>query len=214
MQTCLRENSGFSHPGEAARTKGGVMQYDHDYHREPHHQDIDHSTSQVCDSTDQLIAGLELITLKRSRKLHALSRVGLWGVLVFTAAAIVLWQATVIWPTCPPHLRALLGASPTAEIIHSTLFVYVISALVLTGSRHPGKTERYAGWSQIGFMLPFYFFYWYADILSVNFAHLTAIGVLLLLLEHLRLSLLCRQLLHHEYEEHSRKIRRIRLLSK
>ncbi len=190
------------------------MQYNHDYHREPHHHDTDHSTTQVCDSTDQLIAGLELITLQRSRKLHALARVGLWGVLVFTAAAIVIWQATVKWPTCPQSLRVLLGASPTAEMIHAALVVYVISSLVLTASRHIQKTERYAGWSQIGFMLPFYFFYWYADILSVNFAHLTAIGVLMLMLEHLRLNLLCRQLLRNEYEEHSRKIRRIRLLSK
>ncbi|HDR46694.1 MAG TPA: hypothetical protein ENN94_03230 [Geoalkalibacter subterraneus] len=190
------------------------MQNNHDYRPGHHHHDTDPSTIRVCDSTDQDIAGLELITLQRSRKLHALSRVGLWGVLVFTVAAIVLWQTTVIWPTCPPHLRALLGASPTAEMIHAALLVYVISALVLTGSRHTSRTERYAGWSQIGFMLPFYFFYWYADILSLNFFHLTAISVLLLLLEHLRLNLLCRQLLRHEYEEHSRKIRRIRLLSK
>ncbi len=190
------------------------MHNDRNYHPGHHHHEADHSTSRVCDSTDQTIAGLEMITLQRSRKLHELSRVGLWGILIFTAAAIVLWQATVIWPTCSPHLRALLGASPTAEMIHAALSVYVISALVLTGSRHTGQTERYAGWSQIGFMLPFYFFYWYADILSVNFAHLTAISVLLLLLEHLRLNLLCRQLLRHEYEEHSRRIRRIRLQSR
>ncbi|AJF05788.1 hypothetical protein [Geoalkalibacter subterraneus] len=190
------------------------MQNDHDYYPSPRHHEADNSTTRVCDSTDQVIAGLELITLQRSRKLHALSRLGLWGVLIFTASAIALWQATVIWPTCPPHSRALLGASPTAEMIHAALLVYVISALVLTGSRHTRKTERYAGWSQIGFMLPFYFFYWYADILTLNFPHLTAISVLLLLLEHLRLNLLCRELLRHEYEEHSRKIRRIRLLSK
>lgn len=168
----------------------------------------------VYDSPEELIAGIEMITLKRSEQLHALCRIGLWGLLVFIAATIATWQLTVKWPSCPPSVQTILGAAPSVNLIHLALTAYLLSALMLSITRHFQKTEKYAGWGQIGFMLPFYFFYWYAGTLSDNFVIITASGVALLMIEQIRLYHLCRGLLRHEYEEHSRKVRRLRFLSK
>jgi hypothetical protein len=134
------------------------------------------------------------------RRLHQLSNRGLWGLAIFILISLGAQRNFNFLPTFSEGARAVLGAAPPVKLISIALVVYSFSALVLILSRMMGGTETYRGWSHLGYLSGFYFFYYYGGALPDNFWAVFAAGATILSLEYYAIWSYCSEAIRTEKE--------------
>ena len=119
--------------------------------------------------------------------LHALSRRGLWGILLFLClSAVTLYLSeTGLFALVPGDLRELFGDPPPIHLVHIALAVSWLSALVLVLGRLTGDATPGYNWYNVGLPTAFYPLYVFSDSGASHFPAVFAAGFVLLLVEHL-----------------------------
>ena len=120
-------------------------------------------------------------------ELHALSRRGLWGILLFlTLSAIALYLSeSGLLALVPGDLKELFGDPPPLHLIHLVMAVSWLSALVLILGRVTGDAPSGYNWHNIGLPTAFYPLYVSAASAGTHFPVVFAAGLILLIVEHL-----------------------------
>lgn len=125
-----------------------------------------------------------LITLN---ELHALSRRGLWGILLFLClSAITLYLSeSGLLALLPGELKELFGDPPPVHLVYLVMAVSWLSALVLILGRVTGDAPPGYNWYNIGLPTVFYPLYVFADTTGTHFPVVFGAGLTLLIVEHL-----------------------------
>lgn len=122
------------------------------------------------------------ITKSPSRESHY----GLVGIIGFLLLSIAAYQIHLQMPALPSHWYAILGPAPSGEMIGVALIVYAFSALLLLIACFDQRPGRYKSCSHLAYLLPFYFFFYYAGVLQDYFIAVLVTGLSLLSLEYYR----------------------------
>lgn len=133
-------------------------------------------------------------------ELHALSRRGLWGILVFmsvSALALYCSQAGV-FAMVPVEIKELFGEAPPAGAVHAVLAVSWLSAFVLILGRRGGDGKPGYSWCNIGLPTAFYPLYIFSDPSGGNFPAVFAAGLLLLVIEHVTVTSYASRMIREE----------------
>jgi hypothetical protein len=135
-------------------------------------------------------------------RLHALSRRGLWGILLFaTLSAVTLYcHQAGLFALLPIDGKALFGDLPPSNLLHVVLAVSWLSAFVLILGRVSGDGEPTYNWCNIGLPTVFYPLYIFSDAGASNFPAVFAAGLVLLLIEHASVMLYVSKALREEKE--------------
>ena len=120
-------------------------------------------------------------------ELHALSRRGLWGILLFlTLSAVTLYLSqSGLLALAPESVREMFGDLPPAHLVQLAMAVSWLSALVLVLGRVTGDATPGYNWYNIGLPTAFYPLYVFTDASGTHFPVVFAAGLILLLVEHL-----------------------------
>lgn len=137
---------------------------------------------------------------ERVRTLHALSRRGIWGLLIFLLISLGAVQEFSFLPSLSEETRRWLGPAPPVRMISIALIVYSFSALILTLSRIWNGSGSYRGWSHLGYLGAFYGFYGFAGRLEENFYAVFIAGLTILGLEYYHIRTYCNETLARERE--------------
>ena len=123
-------------------------------------------------------------------ELHALSRRGLWGILLFMvlSAVILYCSETGLFAMVPSDVKELFGAPPPAYLLHIVLAVSWLSAFVLILGRVAGDGKPGYSWCNIGLPTAFYPLYIFSDPAGTHFPAVFAAGLVLLIVEHASVS--------------------------
>jgi len=118
--------------------------------------------------------------------LHALSRRGLWGILMFMSlSAIALYcSQSGLLARVPAEIKELFGEAPPPRFLHAALAVSWLSAFVLIIGRRGGDGKPGYDWCNIGLPTAFYPLYIFSDQAGSYFPAVFAAGLLLLVIEH------------------------------
>lgn len=143
---------------------------------------------------------------ERIRTLHALSRRGIWGLLLFLTLSLGAVQEFSFLPPLTEEMRQWLGPAPPVRMISIALVVYSFSALILTLSRIWNGSGSYRGWSHLGYLGAFYGFYGFADALGENFFAVFIAGLTILGLEYYHIRTYCNEALARERERASAEL--------
>ncbi len=142
----------------------------------------------------------------------ALSRRGLWGMLIFIVISGLALQFRDIdlFAGLPENVRCIIGAPPPPALIHVVLAVSTLSSLIITMGRM-SEDENPAGnwnrfWSSIAFRSVFYLFYATANALEENFLLVFTAGMIVLVLEHFSTWLYAMRTIERE-KEHLAQLR-------
>lgn len=114
------------------------------------------------------------------------SHYGLVGIIGFLLLSIAAYQIHLQMPALPSHWYAFLGPAPSGEMIGVALIVYAFSALLLLIACFDRRPGRYKSCSHLAYLLPFYFFFYYAGVLQDYFIAVLVTGLSLLSLEYYR----------------------------
>jgi len=128
-------------------------------------------------------AELRKETLRNIRRMHALVNRGLWVIAIFLTLAILAFRGFDLIPSLPADIRTVLGAAPPVRLIQVALVVYGFSAAVLILSRMARGTPPSNSWLQLGYLLGFFVFFYFAEALDENFWAVLAAGTMILGLE-------------------------------
>ena len=117
--------------------------------------------------------------------LHALSRKGLWGLLVFVAfgVAAFMFQDFNLYQALPEPVLQVLGCPPPAIMIHLALTCYSFTIVVPVLIRMANGDKPVVGWRHLWCRLAFYFFYLVSMTLPENLLALVIIGIILYVIE-------------------------------
>ena len=117
--------------------------------------------------------------------LHALSRKGLWGLLVFLAfgVAAFMLQDFNLYHSFPERVLQVLGCPPPAVMIHLALICYSFTIVVPVLIRMANGDKPVVGWRHLFCRLAFYFFYLVSMTLPENLLALVIIGIILYIIE-------------------------------
>lgn len=137
---------------------------------------------------------------ERIRRLNALSRRGIWGLLIFLVISLAAVQEFSFLPALSEDVRQWLGPSPPVGLISAALVVYSFSALLLILSRMWSGSDAYRGWSHLGYLSAFYGFYGFAQALDDNFFAVFVAGLTILGLEYYHIRSYCNEALARERE--------------
>ena len=123
--------------------------------------------------------------LANVNELHALSRRGLWGILLFLSlSAVTLYcREAGIFAMVPSDIKELFGEPPPASWLHTVLAVSWLSAFVLILGRAGDGKPGYS-WCNIGLPTAFYPLYVFSDPTGSHFPAVFAAGLILLIVEH------------------------------
>lgn len=118
--------------------------------------------------------------------LYALSRNGLWGLLLFLAASALAlyYQDYSLTGSLPAEIREMLGAAPPVVLVDALLAVSTLSSLIIIAGRvhdwrPPGNT-----WGHLGFRLMFYGLYFITDAMTEHVYAVFISGLAVLTLQH------------------------------
>ena len=138
--------------------------------------------------------------------LYALSRRGLWKLLLFLGISTVALQARDfdLFGALPENVREVLGAPPSPELVHVVLAVSTISALILHYGRGTDQARSSAGWLQFGMAAFFYPLYAMSNTLGTWFPLVCVAGLVTLIFEHLNIWTQTTQAIHEEKERLAR----------
>lgn len=136
----------------------------------------------------------------------ALSRRGLWGMLIFIVISglALQFRAVDLFADLPENVRCIIGAPPPPALIHVVLAVSTLSSIIITIGRmaedeNPaGKWSRF--WSGLAFRSVFYLFYATANALEENFLLVFTAGMIVLILEHFATWLYAMRTIEREKE--------------
>ena len=119
-------------------------------------------------------------------RLYAISRKGLWGLLIFLAASFVAFsfREQGLTGIFTPGFRELLGPAPPIILVNIILGISTLSSLIVIGGRiyhgrEPGNT-----WTHLSFRLFFYLLYFVVDSLADHFHAVFISGLVVLALQH------------------------------
>jgi hypothetical protein len=117
--------------------------------------------------------------------LHALSRKGLWGLLLFLLAGVAAFtvQDFNLYQSFPEPVLQLLGCPPPALLIHLALTGYSFTVVVPVLIRMATGAQPQVGWQHLACRAVFYLFYLASTTLPQNFVAVTVIGMLLYAVE-------------------------------
>lgn len=124
--------------------------------------------------------------LSTIRELHALSRRGLWGILLFLAvSALTLYSSEAgLFASVPSDVKELFGDPPPVQLLHIALGVSWLSAFILILGRRSGEGKPCYSWYNIGLPTAFYPLSIFSDRTGTFFPAVFAAGLLLLVVEH------------------------------
>jgi hypothetical protein len=119
-------------------------------------------------------------------ELHALSRRGLWGMLLFMSiSAVILYlNEAGFFAQAPASLKELFGEAPPLTWLHIVLAVSWLSAFVQILGRVAADGKPCYSWCNIGLPTVFYPLYILCDSTGTHFPAVFAAGLVLLLVEH------------------------------
>lgn len=120
-------------------------------------------------------------------QLHAMSRRGLWGFLVFLVISIVAFmvQDFKLYETLSEPFLQILGCPPPAFLIHLALTGYGFTVIVPVLIRMATGANPVVAWHHLACRSVFYLFYLVSNALPMNFLIVFGLGVLFYLLEQL-----------------------------
>lgn len=123
---------------------------------------------------------------KNVARLHALSRRGLWGLLLFLAlSAIALGISQGEFSiAAQADVKEMFGPLPSVEVLNLVLGVSWFSALVMILGRRGADGKPAYNWCNIGLPAAFYPLYVFCDPTRTYFPAVFLAGLVLLLLEH------------------------------
>jgi hypothetical protein len=136
----------------------------------------------------------------------ALSRRGLWAMLIFIAISGLALQcrAVDLFAGLPENIRDIIGAPPPAALIHVVLAISTLSSIIISigrmteGENPAGNWSRF--WSGLAFRSVFYLFYATANALEENFLLVFTAGMIVLVLEHVSAWLYAMRTIEREKE--------------
>jgi hypothetical protein len=129
---------------------------------------------------------------------YARARLGQWGLAAFIVLSLAAFQAAPFLDRLPQSWRAALGPAPPTRLISIALAVYTFAALIYILARMMEGGGKYHGWSHLGYLSGFYFFYGYAESLQENFWAVLVAGFTILCLEHYRIWSHCNEAIRLE----------------
>lgn len=114
-------------------------------------------------------------------QLHALSRKGLWGLLLFLLASVAafLVQDFNLYKSFPEPVLQILGCPPPAILIHLALTGYSFTVVVPVLIRMATGDDPVVRWHHLACRSIFYLFYLASTTLPENFVAVITIGILL-----------------------------------
>ncbi|GAB7026572.1 hypothetical protein [Geotalea toluenoxydans] len=133
---------------------------------------------------------IHITNMKQEKNLPTIaapSHRGLWGMILFlgiSLCALTVRDAQLL-DALPETVRTLLGDSPPPILIHLALGASTISALILILGRITGHTRPDYNWINIALPVLFYPLYLVVETGRSSFISVMAVGLTLLLLEHL-----------------------------
>ncbi|MGK2945826.1 MAG: hypothetical protein ACSLFC_13940 [Desulfuromonadales bacterium] len=120
-----------------------------------------------------------------SSALHALSRKGLWGLLLFLLVSVAAFmvQDFNLYQTFPEPVLQILGCPPPAILIHLALTAYSFTVVVPVLIRMATGENPMVSWHHLLCRSVFYLFYLVSTTLPENFIAVIIIGLLLYAIE-------------------------------
>lgn len=117
--------------------------------------------------------------------LQALSRKGLWGLLLFLLASVAAFrvQDFNLYQTFPEAVLQILGCPPPAILIHLALTGYSFTVVVPVLIRMATGENPLVGWHHLPCRAVFFLFYLASTTLPENFLAVVIIGTLLYAVE-------------------------------
>lgn len=134
------------------------------------------------------------------RRLKAMANRGLFAVALFIAMSIGAVRDFDFLPTFSPRIHELLGHPPSANMISTALIIYSFAAIVLTLSRMMSGSGTFSGFSHVGYLAGFYFFYHFSGAMEENFWAVFAAGMTILCLESYHIWNYCSEEIRKEQE--------------
>ncbi|MCM0080051.1 hypothetical protein L4X63_00445 [Geomonas sp. Red32] len=118
--------------------------------------------------------------------LHALSRRGLWGIVLFMAvsAAALYGSSSGLFSLIPAEVREMVGEGPPPAALYLVLAVSWLSSFVLIIGRRGGDGQPGYCWYNVGLPTVFYPLAIFTQEAATLFPVVFVAGLILLLLEH------------------------------
>jgi uncharacterized membrane protein len=138
--------------------------------------------------------------------LYAISRRGLWKLLLFLGISTVALQARDfdLFSIFPEHVQEVLGAPPSPEMVHVVLAISTISALILYSGRGADHAHCATDWLQFGMLAFFYPLYAMSNTLGTWFPLVCVAGLVTIVFEHLTVWIQTSRAIHEEKERLAR----------
>jgi len=133
-------------------------------------------------------------------ELQALSRRGLWGILLFLSiSALILYLSEAgLIALAPDSLKELFGEAPPTQWLHIVLAVSWLSAFVLILGRVAADGKPCYSWCNVGLPTVFYPLYIFCDPAGTHFPAVFAAGLVLLLVEHVSVTIYASRAIREE----------------
>jgi hypothetical protein len=133
-------------------------------------------------------------------ELHALSRRGLWGILLFMSiSALFLYlNEAGYFAQAPASVKELFGEAPPLSWLHLVLAVSWLSAFVQILGRVTAEGKPCYSWCNIGLPTVFYPLYILCDSSGTHFPAVFAAGLVLLLVEQVSVTIYARRAIREE----------------
>lgn len=139
-------------------------------------------------------------SMEKIRRLKAKASRGLFALALFIAVSIGAVQNFEFLPPFSPHIRAILGTPPSANMISAALMLYSFSAIILILARMMSGSGSYSGFSHVGYLTAFFAFYHFSGALDENFWAVFAAGITVLGLESYHIWTFCTEEIKKEQE--------------
>lgn len=140
--------------------------------------------------------------------LYALSRRGLWKLLLFLGISTVALKAKDFdfFSILPENIQQVLGAPPSPEMVHVMLAISTISALILHSGRGADHARCSTDWLQFGMLAFYYPLYAMSNTLGTWFPLVCVAGLITIVFEHLTVWIQTSRAIHKERERLARMI--------
>lgn len=138
----------------------------------------DRETAQEPTAEDKRAALLESIHRQRTRSYR-----GIWAIVAFACISVPALLSESIFPPLSPEFKKILGTPPSSNMISALLVVYAFSAILLVLGRITNGSPKVVSFSHIGYLVCFYGFYYFSNVLPENFWAVLATGMTILSLE-------------------------------
>jgi len=132
--------------------------------------------------------------------LYALSRQGLWKLILFLAFSTAALQARDVdlFSTLPENIREILGCPVPPEFVHVVLAISTISALILHAGRDTDNARCSSGWLQFGMAVFYYPLYAMSNSLGTWFPLVCGAGLITIVFEHLAIWVRTSRAIHEQ----------------